>query len=271
MQTVNACGLSMHVETRWRSQRECLQAASAEQRLEAQELALILGRRRARTTILPVWHLPTQMVFGVQTLVRGPAGGPLQRSRDLYRAARDLGRMGELDMLCVERALEASGLVSEQVAVFVRVSSSHLSRMARTHESIDFLACRCGCHPSRVVFEVNVDEMPEEEEHRVGSLMESLRKRGFRFAVDSFATGKSLSLLSTLPEPDFIKLPSVLVRGIDSDLARRNLARGIIDVASNCGAKLIAGNVERRQEEAALRMLGASLFQGPLYGPGLTA
>ena len=45
----------MHVETRWRSQRECLQAASAEQHLEAKYRALMPGNRGVGTTILPAW------------------------------------------------------------------------------------------------------------------------------------------------------------------------------------------------------------------------
>jgi len=118
----------MHVETRWRSQRECLQASSVEYRLEAREFALMLGRRRVRTPILPVRHSPTRAVFGVQTLVRG----------------------------------------------------------------------------------------------------------------------------------------------VESDSARRDLAKGIIDVASSCGAGLVASHVERRQEQATPRMLGANLFRGLFYGPRLT-
>jgi EAL domain-containing protein (putative c-di-GMP-specific phosphodiesterase class I) len=69
--------------------------------------------------------------------------------------------------------------------------------------------------------------------------------------------------------PDFIKLDTSLTSGIDRDLAKRALGRGLISFANEIGISVIGEGVETLVELEALRNLGADYAQGYYLGrPG---
>ncbi|MFY9488894.1 MAG: EAL domain-containing protein, partial [Solirubrobacterales bacterium] len=57
-----------------------------------------------------------------------------------------------------------------------------------------------------------------------------------------------------------------LTRGIDTDQARRALAKGLITFAHEIGAEIVAEGVETESELDCLRELGVSYGQGYILG-----
>ena len=56
-----------------------------------------------------------------------------------------------------------------------------------------------------------------------------------------------------------------LIRGIDGDRRRHAIVGGIAGICRTLSTKVVAEGVETRDELAALRELGITLFQGYLF------
>lgn len=97
------------------------------------------------------------------------------------------------------------------------------------------------------------------------SVLAEYRRAGAAIAVDGAAGRAGLTDLLDL-RPDILKLDRRLIAGIDTDLDRQQAVRSIARLAQRSQAYLVAGGIERRQEQEALLELGVSLGQGFLYG-----
>jgi EAL domain-containing protein (putative c-di-GMP-specific phosphodiesterase class I) len=95
-------------------------------------------------------------------------------------------------------------------------------------------------------------------------VLEPLRKKGLRLAVDDAGAGYASFRHILRLEPDIIKLDMSLTRDIDTDRTRRALAAALIRFAQETGSKIIAEGVETQSELEVLRSLGISMAQGYL-------
>lgn len=82
----------------------------------------VIGRGLVRTVFQPVVDLDTSVVVAYEALSRGPAG-PLERPDLLFEAARDQGRLADLDALCRATALRSAADVgiAAPVGLFLNV------------------------------------------------------------------------------------------------------------------------------------------------------
>ncbi|MEU4218107.1 EAL domain-containing protein [Actinoplanes sp. NPDC026623] len=76
-------------------------------------IGAVLAGRLVKPLFQPIVDLSTRAVMGLEALARGPAGTALEFPDQLFAAAGAAGRLGELDMLCSERALECAVAASE--------------------------------------------------------------------------------------------------------------------------------------------------------------
>jgi EAL domain-containing protein (putative c-di-GMP-specific phosphodiesterase class I) len=96
--------------------------------------------------------------------------------------------------------------------------------------------------------------------------VDAVTKMGFSIAVDDLGAGySSLSVLAEL-QPRHIKVDMSIVRGIDSEPRKQRLVALLCRFADATGANLIAEGVETQEEAAALRICGAHMLQGYLFG-----
>lgn len=101
---------------------------------------------------------------------------------------------------------------------------------------------------------------------RVGRLVEEMRPRGLRFALDDFGAGAvGLRSLRSFGF-DHVKLDRQLVAGIDASGDHQVVAAALIAVAHQYGMGVVAVGVETEAEAARLRRLGADHLQGYLFG-----
>jgi EAL domain-containing protein (putative c-di-GMP-specific phosphodiesterase class I)/CheY-like chemotaxis protein len=96
--------------------------------------------------------------------------------------------------------------------------------------------------------------------------VERVTELGFSIAVDDLGAGySSLSVLAEL-QPRFIKVDMSIVRGIDTEPRKQRLVDLLCRFADATGATLIAEGVETKEEATALRVCGAHMLQGYLFG-----
>ena len=97
----------------------------------------------------------------------------------------------------------------------------------------------------------------------------TLRRLGYRIAIDDLGAGYAGLSSFTQLEPDVVKLDMSLVRGIDQNLVKRRVVRSMVSLCRDMGMLVVAEGVETPFERDVLIELGADLLQGFLFArPG---
>src|SRR5664279_498935 len=219
-----------------------------------------------RTIFQPIVHLGTGEVVGFEALSRGPETTELESPMALLAAAREVGRLGELDWLCRARALHAascSGFPSN-LSWFINVEPAGLEIECPTHLRPILDRARCGL---RVVLEV----VEREVEGHVTKLLratEQARKDAWGVALDD--VGAEVGSLALLPffQPDVVKLDMSLLRAAPSYEAAE-ITAAVRAYAEGRQAVILAEGIETKEHERLAKVFGATYGQGYLYGhPG---
>jgi diguanylate cyclase (GGDEF)-like protein/PAS domain S-box-containing protein len=120
---------------------------------------------------------------------------------------------------------------------------------------------RTGCPPERVVFEIT-ETAAVANLHRAVEMIEALRLRGCRWALDDFGSGvASYRYLSELPV-DFIKIDGKIVSELMSSPLSWTMVRSIHEIAHVMGAKTIAERIQDAELLAELEKMGIDFGQG---------
>jgi diguanylate cyclase len=98
------------------------------------------------------------------------------------------------------------------------------------------------------------------------AVVDDLRARGARIAVDDFGVGFSNVERVALLNPDLLKLDMSLVRGIDRNTMLQAVVRGCLAYVEETGALICAEGIETAAELQTLVELGVQLGQGYLLG-----
>jgi EAL domain-containing protein (putative c-di-GMP-specific phosphodiesterase class I) len=93
-------------------------------------------------------------------------------------------------------------------------------------------------------------------------LSESLRKLGFRFALEHFGTGRDpLKLLASIGM-NFIKVDGSLMQGLSTNQLQQQRVKGLVEAAKRKGIETVAERVEDANTMAVLWQLGIEFIQG---------
>ena len=115
--------------------------------------------------------------------------------------------------------------------------------------------------PSRLAFQIS-EQIASEYLADTTELATSLRKLGFRCAIEHFGTGRDPQrLISHLPL-DFIKIDGTLMQGLAVDQALQERVKELVDEAKARNMGTIAERVEDANTMAVLWQLGIEFIQG---------
>lgn len=211
----------------------------------------------------PVVDLDGGHVVGYEALIRGPRGSALERPDALFAAAREDGRVTELDCHCriaAFRAAETAGLGAGST-LFVNLEPMAVGRRAPSDLHGASLAGPPGVP---VVIEVTERSLTVDPAGLVRAVAE-LREQGFGIALDDVgADDRSLALMPFL-RPDVIKLDMQLVQARPSVKMARIL-NAVGAQVERTGAHVVAEGIETEEQVQVARSLGATLAQGYLFG-----
>jgi EAL domain-containing protein (putative c-di-GMP-specific phosphodiesterase class I) len=230
----------------------------------ATTIGAVLAGRLVRPLFQPIVDLSTRTVVGVEALARGPAGTDLEFPDRLFAAARAAGRLGELDMLCSERALEtAVAAPNPPPLLFVNAEPGVLDQPL-SPRLVEML--REG-FPFREILEFTERALPA----LPGSLLHIaglVHRWGNGLALDDVGADPMSLAFLPLVEPEVIKLDMSLVRNPDAAATRATCAV-VRAQAQRTGAVLVAEGIETEDDLGTAFALGAHWGQGWLFGrPG---
>jgi diguanylate cyclase (GGDEF)-like protein/PAS domain S-box-containing protein len=115
--------------------------------------------------------------------------------------------------------------------------------------------------PQRLCFQVT-EEIAASYITQVKTLATALRQRGFRFALDSFGSGRdSQGLLDAVPL-DFVKIDGAIVQGLTADPLLQQRVRTLVEAATKRLIQTIGERVEDANTMAVLWQVGVQYIQG---------
>ena len=215
--------------------------------------ALIRWQHPDRGLVSPVDFIPTAEATGlivpIGDWVLRTACREVQRWKDEHGVARDL-------KLSVN--LSAAQLADEHVVATVSAALAD-----------------SGLAADRLTLEITESMIMNDVVHAV-DVLQQLRDLGVQLAIDDFGTGySSLSSLRQLPVST-LKIDRSFVRDLAQGSAHSDLARRILELASDFHLHTVAEGVEEEAQLDVLRSLGCEAVQGfyfyrPLPAPDLMA
>ncbi len=206
----------------------------------------------------PIVSVADRGLYGYEALVRSNHP-PMSSPEELLRAAEQLGRLGELGRAIHVRVASAARAAPEGALILVNLHPWDLR-----DEGLLGPGSPLAGMADRVVLEIteraSLEHVPD-----LRARISTLRRQGFRIAVDDLGAGYAgLTCVAELA-PDVVKIDMSLVRGLDGDPTRRRLVRALAELSSELGIRTVAEGVETIAERDALREIGCDLMQGFLF------
>ena len=219
--------------------------------LRTERIRSALEPDEMRIELLPICHLGSGDPVGWQA---SPALTTIERSWSAMLAdARSVGMLPELELASVALALEHVRDVPGDDWMCVSVSPE----TARSSELIGLLD---GADVARVVLALN-DPNPAFGRAGVERSMRRWREAGVRVGIQDVGCGTDTLRLFVRIQPELIWLDPVLAAGVEEDRSRQRLVEGLVSIATDLGATLIATGVGSRSAAEALSGLGVELGQ----------
>jgi len=115
--------------------------------------------------------------------------------------------------------------------------------------------------PKRLCIQVT-EELATQYVRQTKELADSVRKLGFRFALEHFGTGRDPLKLLTDIGMHFIKIDGSLMQGLSTNQLQQQRVKGLVEAAKRKGVETIAERVEDANTMAVLWQLGIEFIQG---------
>jgi len=211
----------------------------------------LIDEGRLTTVFQPIWNFDAKTLLGVEALTRPDPAYGLSGPAEAFDIAEQIGRVHQLDELCVENALDFAPELEPGVLLFVNLSPLTLDLDAEADAWLAPAVERAGLRPQAIVVEVT-----ERFGGRTASVVKQLtqlRQQGFRIAVDDVGTGNSgLEILRNI-KAEFVKLDRSIVTTAPTEPGARAVLMAMATFARQTGAFVIAEGVEDEDTVQFLR------------------
>jgi diguanylate cyclase (GGDEF)-like protein len=212
----------------------------------------LIDEGRLQTLFQPIWNLDSEVLLGVEALTRPDPAYGLSGPAEAFDIAEQIGRVHQLDVLCVENALRLAPELHPGVLLFVNLSPLTLDLDAEADAWLVPAVERAGLSPQAIVVEVT--ERSGGRTDRVIKRLKCLREQGFKIAVDDVGTGNSgLEMLSKI-HAEFVKLDRSIITAAATESSARAVLMAMATFARQTGAFVIAEGIE---DEDTLQFLRA--------------
>ena len=205
-------------------------------------VARLIEEGRLETVFQPIWNLDTETLIGVEALTRPDPSYGLSGPAETFDIAEQIGRVHQLDVLCVQSALRCAPKLDQDVLLFLNLSPLTLDLDADANPWLAPAVERAGLSPQAVVVEVT--ERFGGRTEWVVKRLQRLRQQGFKIAVDDVGTGNSgLEILRNI-RAEFVKLDRSIVVGAATEPGARAVLMAMATFARETGAFVIAEGIE---------------------------
>jgi EAL domain-containing protein (putative c-di-GMP-specific phosphodiesterase class I) len=206
----------------------------------------------------PIVSWRERRVFGYEALVRS-AEPALSRPDVLLEAAERLHHLPDLGRAIRARAAAAAASAPDGATLFVNLHAADLE-----DEELYAASSPLSQVADRVVLEITERASLDGLTDTRGRVA-SLRRMGYRIAVDDLGAGYAGLSSFALLDPEVAKLDMSIVRGVDTDTKKQSIVRSMAKLCGELGVLAITEGVETPAERSTLSELGCDLLQGYLF------
>ncbi|MFO1111932.1 MAG: EAL domain-containing protein [Bradyrhizobium sp.] len=228
-----------------------------ELREKRQRIERVIEDRNLTVVYQPIYRLADNRLMSFEALARIPVE-PIRSPDIWFNEAIEVECGPAFELMAVEEALRGLAALPNQASL-----SLNLSPDAIFSDDFEKLFDELPCE--RLIIELTEHE-PVSDYDALRNRLARYRSVGLRLAIDDVGAGYASFRHILDLSPDLIKLDTGLTRNIDSDIARRTLARAITMFGRKMGCEVVAEGVETVQQLEALRAIGATKVQGYLIG-----
>lgn len=228
-------------------------------KMQIQQLQEIVNGNAIRVVFQPIFDLKDRRtIIGHESLSRGPEGTLFESAEYMFTLAARCGLLNRLENLCQVRLLSTLDKQPAPHLVFVNLEPSFLEGEGYQKLAL-FNDPRV--KPESVVIEIT-ERIAIKEYETVSRALDTLRKRGFRIAIDDVGSGyASLQSIAYL-KPDYIKINEKMINGIHEDFIKQEIVKTLRDLARRFSASLIAEGIEATEDIETLSELKIPYGQG---------
>lgn len=207
------------------------------------------------------------LFFEVLIRLRGK-DGRLHFPGEFLPAAERFAMAGAVDRWVVREACrmlarQPPEFLAALETVSINLSGASVGDRAMLEFIVEQLE-KSGCPADRLCFEIT-ETAAVSNLHRAVQMIEALREKGCRWALDDFGSGMaSYRYLSELPV-DYIKIDGKIVAEMLSSPLSWTMVQSIHQMAHVMGARTIAERIENAEVAAELERLGLDYGQGYFF------
>lgn len=201
-------------------------------------------------------------ILAYECLLRGKErDGSLIFPNRLFDVAFSAELLFQLDQAARLTAVRSAAQHNIQSKIFINFNPSAIYDPVYCLRTTTKAARDVGITPEQIVFEVVESSEAKDVGHLLG-IMDFYRSKGFGVALDDLGAGfSSLNLLTRL-KPDYVKLDIGLIRDVDQDPYKAQIASKLLELAQGLGVKTVAEGVETEGEWRWVTEHGADYVQG---------
>jgi EAL domain-containing protein (putative c-di-GMP-specific phosphodiesterase class I) len=206
----------------------------------------------------PIISWSAHNVFAYEALMRSNQP-TLPHPEAVLDAAERLQRIHDLGRVIRRTVARDIPTLPDDMQVFV-----NLHTMDLLDEELVSGKCPLTAFAPRVVLEITERATLDGVKH-VSQRVESLRKLGYRIALDDLGAGYAGLTTFAHLEPDIVKVDRSLVTNIGSDVTKQKLVKSFAQLCTELGMQVVCEGVETAEERDVVLSLECDLLQGYLF------
>ena len=206
----------------------------------------------------PIVHWETRTIYGYEALLR-TTEPTLPHPGAIIDAAERLGKQKDLGRAIRDAAGAAFASAPDGALLFVNLHPHDLNDDELLNPAAELTKLA-----PRVILEIT-ERAAIEDVQDARDRVASLRKLGFRIAIDDLGAGYAGLTAFAQLEPEVVKLDMSLVRDVHQQPTKRKLIRSMTELCHDMGLVVVAEGIETLEERDVLAKLGCEMMQGYLF------
>lgn len=237
------------------------------------ELDKAIAAGEFKPFLQPIFDLASGVITGAEILARRVlADGSVIPPSRFVELAESSGRIGQITWVLLSQALADLAPLFRRdpdFRVSVNIAPRHFEEAGFIHD-LERTVAGAGVAASRITLELTEREPFEDTAKAIG-MVQLIRARGFRVALDDVGTGHSgLSQIQSL-RADVLKIDKFFVDALGRDQSATLMVEMLVRIAAEMQMGVVAEGIEEEAQAAALRACGVASGQGYLVSPPLPA
>lgn len=216
--------------------------------------------------LMPQSLSETQLITSAEALIRyeNPVRGLQALPSSFIPALEDMGEISAIDFFALSEACATVARWQQQgrgaIPLAVNFSRRTIGDAGFVERVVQTVASY-NVDPSFIEIEIT-ESAREESGELLRSVIDSLRGKGFRVAIDDFGVENANFSLFIQLEFDVLKIDKSLVWGLGVEDRTMQVISGLVAVSDDLGIETVAEGIETDEQHNALREAGCTRAQG---------